>query len=931
MSRQSAASARCWTYTYNALGELVSQRDSLNQSTTMVYDNLGRMTKRTEPDLVSEWSYDRYFSDTAPASTCAKGAGKLCEAKAANGYNRKHTYDTLGRQASTTTVLDSTIGAATVSETFDVASGRVLKKTWPTGYEASYTYTALGYLKEVKGGGTNGFSQTVGYRVTAMNAQGQITQYKTGDLVTNVNMVTADKTFDVATQRLMGQMVTQDGQAAGNVLNQDAAQASYTYDKLGNLLSRKDLSPGVNTQESFSYDSLNRLTLSTMLSGAVAPLSNTEVKYDARGNITYKSDVGRYWYDAARPNRMTNVTLETAPGATQPLTGTRALAYAFDDLKAGAQSVNGTSLGNGNLEYTVSHDAVNNRHTVRYESYTSFNMPKDFVYGNFITNTSSTADRTLSFVYGPEHQRIRQNVALSGNGTSSYFAGNTWYLNGPDSLGLAYEEEVRANGTTEHKHYVGAGGVTFALFTSRTGTLNGLPATSRSYFHHDHLGSIAVVTDENGAVTERLAYDPWGKRRFINSTAGMPDKLDAIVGQKTDRGFTLHEHLDEIGIIHMNGRVYDPLIGRFMSADPYVQAPENLQSYNRYAYVINNPLTLTDPSGYFWGWIVAAIAEVFHQVGILDTKTTRTIQAVAIAFETGQWVGGSTASGGLGMGSVAAGAAGGAAGGFVASNGSLEAAAQGAFTGAVFGWAGLAGGPGEAGANSLKRYAAHAGAGCVSAAAFGGNCGQGAASAVFGKFTTNAIGSSTVISGDLAKGIASAVAGGVGSVIAGGKFENGAVTAAYGYLFNFLLSQEANVNRGGAVKDTNFSVDFDSSFEIDMRDPPRWAKLTGLNKVPGRLFMIEDAREAGVCAVISGCWGTRNLPPETKEMARKLDVDAAKAASNVVQQNPGWKLNNLTRSQTIVVLDGVNSAVPDFSKYYGTTQQLMNRFRNRRD
>lgn len=172
-------------------------------------------------------------------------------------------------------------------------------------------------------------------------------------------------------------------------------------------------------------------------------------------------------------------------------------------------------------------------------------------YATTAPGTSNTADRTLDIVYGPEH-----------------------------------------------KHYVNAGGVTFALFTSRTGTLNGLAATTRSYFHHDHLGSIAVVTDENGAVTERLAYDPWGRRRFVNSVAGAPDNLDAIVGQKTDRGFTMHEHLDEIGIIHMNGRVYDPLIGRFKSADPYNQAPLNLKSFNRYSCAWNNPLKLIDPEGF---------------------------------------------------------------------------------------------------------------------------------------------------------------------------------------------------------------------------------------------------------------------------------------------------------------------------------------------
>ena len=112
------------------------------------------------------------------------------------------------------------------------------------------------------------------------------------------------------------------------------------------------------------------------------------------------------------------------------------------------------------------------------------------------------------------------------------------------------------------------------------------------------MGSIVAISNELGIVTERLAFDPWGKRRYPN---GLPDPNDSIIGLTTDRGFTLHEHLDEMGVIHMNGRIYDPLIGRFMSADPIIQAPGNLQNYNRYSYVMNNPLNLTDPSGFnFW-------------------------------------------------------------------------------------------------------------------------------------------------------------------------------------------------------------------------------------------------------------------------------------------------------------------------------------------
>jgi RHS repeat-associated protein len=74
--------------------------------------------------------------------------------------------------------------------------------------------------------------------------------------------------------------------------------------------------------------------------------------------------------------------------------------------------------------------------------------------------------------------------------------------------------------------------------------------------------------------------------------------------------------LDEIGLIHMNGRLYDPEIGRFLQADPIIQEPLNGQNYNRYGYVQNNPLSYTDPTGFSWWtkWrrpiigLVAAIA-----------------------------------------------------------------------------------------------------------------------------------------------------------------------------------------------------------------------------------------------------------------------------------------------------------------------------------
>jgi RHS repeat-associated protein len=572
-----------WIYAYNAFGELVYQRDSLNRATTMDYDALGRMIKRTEPDLVSQWSFDKRFDGTVCGN---KTAHKLCEAIADNGYRRLHTYDTFARPTTTSTVLDDPANPAAVTEVYDQYRGLVTSKTWPTGAKATYAYTPLGYLSSVTATASVGSgTKTVTYTVLAVNAQGQITQYKTGNNVTTV------KNFDAQTNRLVGITATLTGQSTGNVLNQ-----AYTFDALGNLLTRADNTPGIGTQENFSYDAVNRLTMAFTNGGAVSPPQITEVMYDDRGNITYKSDVGTYWYDAARPNRMTNVTLEAPTGSQVALSGTRALSYAFDDTMAGAQTINGVTVGNGNLQYTVSQDTTNNLHTVRGESYTSYNMPQQIVFGNFISATTSSADRTVTFVYSPEHQRSKKTLQLSGNGTSAYTSGTTYYMNGVDSLGLSFEKEITASGLVQNKHYVSAGGQVFAMLVTRTGNIGTQTAVTSSYMQTDYLGSVASITDgTTGAVVERLAYDPWGKRRNTN---GNIDPTDALTGATTQRGYTMQEHLDEIGVINMNARVYDPLVGRFMSADSIIPNPADMKAFNRYSYVNNNPLRAMDPTGH---------------------------------------------------------------------------------------------------------------------------------------------------------------------------------------------------------------------------------------------------------------------------------------------------------------------------------------------
>ena len=124
---------------------------------------------------------------------------------------------------------------------------------------------------------------------------------------------------------------------------------------------------------------------------------------------------------------------------------------------------------------------------------------------------------------------------------------------------------------------------------------NSTGTTQTRYFHTDRLGSITAITNESATVVERLSYNAWGKRRNADGTT---DTAGTLVGQTTAYGFTGEEHLDEVGLVHLNGRIYNPDIGRFTSADPFVPDWTNSQSFNRYSYVRNNPLKYVDPSGF---------------------------------------------------------------------------------------------------------------------------------------------------------------------------------------------------------------------------------------------------------------------------------------------------------------------------------------------
>jgi RHS repeat-associated protein len=249
-----------------------------------------------------------------------------------------------------------------------------------------------------------------------------------------------------------------------------------------------------------------------------------------------------------------------------------------------------------------------------------------------------------------------------------------------------------------------------------------------------------------------------------------------------DRGFTGHEHLDELGFVHMNGRIYDPLLGRFLSPDPLIQAAELLQNYNRYSYVLNNPLRHTDPSGeYFWHAVAFIVGAALASS---DNKDLKIIGSIMMMAALGPGV---TAEPGLLH--LAAGAekllpavvsfASATIANTIAYG--PEAGIKAGLFAAAFTGAG-----GISASLSPELVIAHALLGCAQQASSGGQCGPGAAAAAFGKIATGL--TDGIESGPAQFAIATIV-GGTASVIGGGKFANGAAQAGFGYLFNHRMSK----------------------------------------------------------------------------------------------------------------------------------------------
>ncbi|MBN1377806.1 MAG: VCBS repeat-containing protein [Gammaproteobacteria bacterium] len=743
-----------WSYEYNAFGELIRQIDAKNQRSEQRYNIAGNQVERW--DYARDASNDEYLFAHAVWTFddgLTGNAALLNVTDTANGYTQTYTYDGFGRSDETITTLpsDGTYYAKVNYDQF----GRVFQQFDASRTTAHYTkngiqnlYNDYGYLQYVVSvERLNGDYRDIYYELTDTDASGKPLLEDLG------NGYRVTKQYNHYTG-----MIQQQNVATGFIGPvYDVLQYQTQWDVLGNLEWRQKTrydnagTALIDAREDFFYDDLNRLYQ------AIRPgLGDSEWTYDSFGNIKTQT---HQQYDATPVSSPGTYTY--GPSAYSPVAGPHAV----------------TSLSDGSYYKYDANGNLTEDSTGRDIEYAPFDKPSLITKG----------DTQIAFEYGPGRARFKQVKTEGSEITTTLYLGNV-------------ERVTLPNGTKQVKHYIN--GVAILIDTVDSADL--VTDTKHHYLVKDHLGSTLIMVEyqphpevaragTNLGIID-MDYSAFGQRRSENYQPLTPAQQAAYDNSVTPRGYTGHEMLDEVGLIHMNGRIYDPILARFVQADPFIQAATNTQSYNRYSYVLNNPMNATDPSGFL---LHKALRGMFRLMGpelsslIVSSITSICIPCgMVLQYQMARAFGASSSD--ALRSAVAHGASAmafQAIGDYFAKNSFLPNT------------------PGtyQFGKNWLTakqiagQISLHALVGGVSAELQGGKFGHGFAAAFVTKATTDiqlTVADKSPILGVLV----AALIGGTTSELTGGKFANGAATAALQFAYNAASKDRVIKNLMNSMK-----------------------------------------------------------------------------------------------------------------------------------
>lgn len=651
-----------WTHVsmheYDPLGRLVWKTEPLRTGdpsvwTTYVYDGLGRRTEKRVPkqgedgrgDLVTRYSYSGRTTSIQVCGSNDSGTG--------NCLNLSRTQDSLGRYVETRDALNGRTrfwyeangNVAAIEDANGVltraaynAIGQRTSVNDPNQGTWSFVYNALG---EVTGqvdarGIATGMSYDVLGRPNARSASVDVTGDGIADTVADswsYDPANA-KGAPLSSQRTINGQLERSTTSAYDSLARPVQQTvqqalstgtqTYTtrtkydsyygrpigqeypngeavqqlYSPWGHAIAERDPATGIEYRRTNAVNARGQATSETFGNGMTLS-SSFQQQTGQLTSLTYATASGHlrqlgYGYDV-----FGNVKRQSLNG------GASREDYAYDQLHRLVESIR-SGAASGTVSY--GYDAVGN---LRKKTDFSANTANAYQYAggscgggpNAVQSVQLADNTTHAYCYdangnltsdsaGLAIQYDHQNLPTKATRGSQ----TDWFRYGPDGMRTrswgadgarvylpGYEHRTD---TGETKVYVGD----YAVI-SRTGSTRKV-----EYLLKDRLGSVDAVANASGSVIETRGYDAFGKPRDGAWNDLNPAKIASTA--VTPKGFTQHEHLNQLELIHMNGRVYDYHLGRFTGVDPFIQFPLNGQSLNPYSYILNNPLSGTDPTGY---------------------------------------------------------------------------------------------------------------------------------------------------------------------------------------------------------------------------------------------------------------------------------------------------------------------------------------------
>lgn len=572
-----------WTFTYNPFGEMKQQRDARGFTTEVkARDALGRVltqksvaasTTGGAPDaLQDEWSYDAGTGLLAMNRRCiapntANALSNYCSSAFNIKWSEAYAYDFASRVeyvSTTNRAWVSDTQAAVTRTYYDATYGRTKAIEYPSGLRVQDIYTRYGELRDV-------IDADTGARFWAIEGKdlwGNPTRQRYGNGIVG----------EYAASASTGQSRSRQWRRDSDLNTAPPLDSiTYLYDSFGNLRSQQrstryesNLASEPVVTESYVYDKLQRLLSATPPS----PLAPVTYDYDAVGNIRSKSDYS---------------TTSTSAYSYLPVAGNACGPNVPKTVQRVGMVVRNACDANGNIITTIE------------DQTTGVDYTRSVIYDP--TNRPSKINRlnaSAVFVYAPDGTRVAEQLTTADGAARILTHGPAGYereagVNAPEAATLRHElGDVVVNMTQQPQPGAGSGQALTYTVSYRTLDRLGSPLGI--------LNSAGKFDTGNGTAKTTLSFDAFGQARNRDFSPRNFLPLPAVPGQTnlsmTHLGFTGHEHLQDLGLIHMNGRAYDYQLGRFMSVDPLIQFPANSQSLNPYSYILNNPLAGRDPTGF---------------------------------------------------------------------------------------------------------------------------------------------------------------------------------------------------------------------------------------------------------------------------------------------------------------------------------------------